>query len=201
MLLRVRAGNWKKPQLPNAQLAQDALRYKGAGYQFGGSPANGIGKWDCSSFLNWCAGHDLGMAIPGYAAGTYDGKSHGPVVVDWATWTGATTIPSPSAGDLCVWPGIGPTGHIGIALGSGQMISALNTRDGTIQTPIQGYGPAGVPLIYRSINAGANSGTVLTSAVGSKQLAQSCAEALIGTSGLIGLAGYAIYRSIRKRRL
>jgi cell wall-associated NlpC family hydrolase len=138
----------------------DATRYVGAGYEFGGAPATGTGHWDCSSFVNWVFGHDLGLAIPGFGAGTYDGKSHGPVVAQWATWAGASTISSSSRGSLAVWPGIGALGHMGICVGDGSMISALNHVKGTAHTPIQGYGPAGVPVIFRSVNnlQGAGSG-------------------------------------------
>lgn len=140
-------------------IASDALRYRGAGYVFGGVPDHGIGQWDCSSFVNWVVGNDLSMAIPGYSAGTYHGQAHGPVVLDWATWTGATTVPGPpTSGDLCVWPGAGAAGHIGIAISGTQMISALDTKDGTIVTPIVGYGPAGVALIYRAVSGNSSGG-------------------------------------------
>jgi cell wall-associated NlpC family hydrolase len=130
-------------------IAQDALKYAGHGYTFGGVPANG--QWDCSSFVNMVVGMDLGMAIPGYNAGKYDGKTHGPVVMDWATWTGATTVSSPQQDDLCVWAGFGALGHIGIATDPQHMISALNTHSGTVHTPIAGYGPGSVPVIYRRL--------------------------------------------------
>ena len=133
-------------------LAQDAMQYVGHGYTFGGVPAHG--QWDCSSFVNKCAGMDLKSAIPGYAAGAYDGSTHGPVVMDWATWSGASTVQGPpQANDLCVWAGIGALGHIGIATDGTHMVSALSTHYGTVHTPIAGYGPAGVPVIYRRINA------------------------------------------------
>jgi len=140
-------------------LAADAMKYNGARYVFGGAPANGIGNWDCSSFVNWCAGHDLGMAIPGMAAGTYTGKSHGPVVLDWATWTGASTIHgSPAQNDLCIWAGAGALGHMGIALSGDHMISAYDTAKGTIVTPIRGYGPPGAPLMFRRLTGGGGGG-------------------------------------------
>ena len=166
-----------------------ALRYKGAGYVFGGVPADGIGSWDCSSFVNWVLGNDLGMGIPGYPAGSYHGQVHGPVVLDYATWSGASTHSgNPSPGDLCVWPGIGPTGHIGIATGNTQMISALNHSKGTVQTPIQGYGPAGVAVIFRSVSGNSSSG----SSGGSSNL--------VGCTGLIGMVSYALLNRIERRR-
>lgn len=144
--------------MPDTAVAQDALKYQGKGYVFGGAPAKGLGNWDCSSFINWVVGHDLGMAIPGFSAGTYTGDSHGPVVLDWATWSGATTTNAPGPGDLCIWPGAGALGHIGIYLSSNQMISALNSNLGTITSGIQGNGPMGVALIYRSLNGGSGAG-------------------------------------------
>src|ERR1700734_2202521 len=103
-------------------LVSDALKYQGAGYVFGGTPgASGVGPWDCSSFVNAVVGRDLAMAIPGYAAGDYHGQAHGPVVSEWASWDGATTLPTgqtPSAGDIVVYNGVGASGHMGIALGA-----------------------------------------------------------------------------------
>jgi cell wall-associated NlpC family hydrolase len=140
-------------------IAGAALRYVGAGYVFGGVPSHGIGQWDCSSFVNWVVGHDSGMAIPGYGAGAYNGSSHGPVVVDWATWSGASNIKGPpNRGDLCVWPGIGVSGHIGIAIDASNMVSALNHIRGTVQTPIAGFGPAGVATVFRSLSGNSGAG-------------------------------------------
>jgi peptidoglycan DL-endopeptidase CwlO len=131
-------------------IAQDALQYKGAGYAWDGSPALGIGNWDCSSFCNWVIGHDEGMAIPEFPAGTYDGSSHGPSSFIWAAWTGCKTIgtdPSAAqAGDLCIW--MNAVGHIGIAIGGGQMISALDPTDGTKVTAISGTA-SGVFMVRR----------------------------------------------------
>lgn len=161
------ATNQSKPPSGTA-IASDALKYQGAGYVFGGVPGRGRGQWDCSSFVNWVVGHDLRMAIPGYAAGGYQGQVHGPAVVAWASWKGATTLPkgqAPQAGDLCVWNGIGASGHIGIALSATHMVSALDTKEGTVQTPIKGYGPVGAPFSYRRIN-GTGPGIQTTSVTG-----------------------------------
>lgn len=176
-------------------LAQDALQYRGYGYVFGGVPAHNH-AWDCSSFLNWCAGNDLGMAIPGYAAGSYHGQVHGPVVLDWSTWNGCTTIPESQAvaNDLAMWPGPGGAGHIGIVTGPNQMISALNTSLGTLQSPIHGYGPIGVPLIFRRIT-----GASLTSATQSTSLSDSLSGCLSALGIPIGVAAYALYRGSKRR--
>lgn len=130
-------------------IANDALRYNGAGYQFGGSPANGIGKWDCSSFVSWVMGHDLKMSIPLYPNGTYTGTAHGATAAMYLTWVGATSIPrnQTAAGDLCCW-----LTHIGIATAENQMISAYDTNLGTLVTGITGAGPTGEgkdPIIRR----------------------------------------------------
>lgn len=138
--------------MPNAvnssAIANDALRYKGAGYQYGGSPANGIGKWDCSSFASWVMGHDLGMSIPMYANGTYTGTSHGPTAQQYLVWTGAKSVArsSISPGDLCCW-----VTHIGFAIAENQMISAYDTAKGTLVTAITGAGPTGEPLTIRRV--------------------------------------------------
>jgi cell wall-associated NlpC family hydrolase len=173
-------------------LASDAAQYIGSGYVFGGTPAHGRGQWDCSSFINWCAGNDLGMAIPGFAAGSYHGQVHGPVVIDWASWSGCTTISKSTAasGDLVIWPGIGASGHIGVVTGSNQMISALNSSKGTVQTPIAGYGPIGIVPVYRHINGSSTStlASVLSDPTG-------CASLIPG----LGLAYAVLYSSQFKR--
>jgi cell wall-associated NlpC family hydrolase len=121
-------------------IAADALRYQGAGYVWDGSPAEGIGNWDCSSFCNWVIGHDMGLAIPGEGAGAYTGSSHGPNTVLWLAWTGCTTVghdgSQAQAGDLAVWQT-----HVGICTGPNQMISALNPEAGTKVTAINGAIP------------------------------------------------------------
>ena len=121
-------------------IADDALQYKGHAYSYGGAPGkDGSKPWDCSSFCNWVLSHDLGLAYPG--AGQYDGTSHGPPTGSWGAWfigrrmTVKGGIANAQAGDVVVW-----TGHMGIAIGGGQMVSALNHQLGTLVTPIQGNG-------------------------------------------------------------
>lgn len=131
-----------------AQIANAALGYVGAPYVYGGGNPSG---WDCSGFINWVLGHDLNMTLPGSTSPGFTGKTHGPVVVSYANWSKAGTVKSPEAGDLCIWVGVGPNGHIGIAQSPTTMISALNPGLGTVVTPIVGTGPAGAPLIYRRV--------------------------------------------------
>ena len=144
------------------RIAQDAGRWIGRGYVYGG-PASSPGDWDCSSFVSYVLGHDLGMGLPGgqWGAPGMPPAAHGPVVTSYATWGGARTVGRPAAGDLCIWVGSGPGGHIGIAVSDSEMVSALNPTDGTQRTPIAGTGPAGAPLIYRRLTGLAPDGTGL----------------------------------------
>lgn len=140
------------------EIASAALRYKGEGYVYGGTGSR-PGDWDCSSFVTYVLGHDLGLGVPGgsWASVTGRGTVHGPVVTSYATWSGAVTIPESQAaeGDLVLFVGTGTGGHMGIVLGHNQMISALDTAQGTLVSPIQGYGPPGAPIIYRRVKASA----------------------------------------------
>jgi cell wall-associated NlpC family hydrolase len=137
-----------------AAAAADALKYNGSPYVWGGAPAEnigptGIGNHDCSSLANWVYGHDLGLAIPFYGVGKYDGSQHGPPTMTWLAWTGCTTIGSdPSqaqAGDVCVWQT-----HMGIALGPNQMISA---QDPSLGTGISNIALPGEQLFVRRLKA------------------------------------------------
>lgn len=129
-------------------IAADAIKYKGAGYVWGGTPAKGVGNWDCSSFTNWVCGHDVGLPIPGMDAGKYDGSSHGPVTGTWIVWNGLTTIghdgSQAQAGDICVWET-----HMGIALGPNEMISAQDPQNGTQVSTINGFIPGELLFIRR----------------------------------------------------
>jgi cell wall-associated NlpC family hydrolase len=111
------------------QIAADALAYQGHCYTYGGAPGtDGTGCWDCSSFCNWVIGHDLGLAIPGFAGGTYTGATHGPPTGAWLLWTGVTRIrvADAGAGDVFCWQT-----HMGIATGPDSMISAEDPQNGT----------------------------------------------------------------------
>jgi cell wall-associated NlpC family hydrolase len=139
------------------QIASAALKYKGAGYTYGG-PAAHPGDWDCSSFVSYVLGHDLGLSLPGGKWGQpgFPPGSHGPVVESYAAWRGAVTVQAPGArGDLVCFVGVGPNGHMGVVLGPDQMVSALDSASGTLVTPIAGYGPPGAPVVYRRVIAAA----------------------------------------------
>jgi hypothetical protein len=164
-------------------VVDEALKYRGkVPYVYGGASPRG---WDCSGFVNYVLGHDLGLTLPG-GIRHFTGASHGPVVVQYATWSGAVTVKGPpQAGDLCVFVGLGPLGHIGIAIDSTRMISALDPQYGTAVTPIVGYGPPGAPLIYRRIKGVGSDGSVPAAAQG--QAAGNVAADLLLGAG-VGLA-------------
>lgn len=140
--------------LPSGQIiAAAAKRYDGEGYVYGGTAAR-PGDWDCSSFISYVLGHDLGLALPG---GRWGGPGmppavHGPVVLDYVSWSGAAPVPAgqQAPGDLVCWPGAGTGGHIGFVQGPNQMTSALDSQYGTATTPIQGYGPSDV-FVFRRV--------------------------------------------------
>ena len=174
------------------QIASDALRYRGQGYVYGGT-ARAPGDWDCSSFISYVLGHDLGLAIPG---GRFGGPgeppgTHGPVVETWASWAGARTVTDPARGDLVCFVGEGPNGHIGIVLGPDQMVSALDSSQGTIVTPIKGYGPPGAPIVYRRVlgvpagQGAAAPGQQQPAAGGGGQSAGAAALVALGVVGLM----------------
>lgn len=127
-----------------AAIAQDALKYVGNPYKWGGANPSG---WDCSGFCNWVIGHDLMLSIPGLPRGTqFDGQNHGPDVAQWIAWSGVAHIAGPpQPGDLVAW---GPNFHMGIATSATDLISALNPAQGTRVTPIA-VTHTGVPTYLR----------------------------------------------------
>lgn len=148
-----------------SSIANDALRYIGHPYVYGGAPGpNGTGGWDCSSFANWVLGHDLHMTLPGSSSPGYSGTSHGPTTLSYLAWGAATTVghsaSSAQAGDLLVWQT-----HIGFALGNDQMVSALGAKWGTVQTSIAGGSPTGEILFVRRIKGTSLSLTPLPAGV------------------------------------
>lgn len=116
--------------------------------------------WDCSGYVNYVLGHDLGYTLPG-GVKDFSGTWHGPVVAQYATWKGAGTVREEEPGDLAVWVGLGAGGHIGIVTGKNEMISALDPQYGTVVTPIRGYGPAGAPLIFRRVGNSQNANAAI----------------------------------------
>ena len=186
------------PPVTGAQVAADGLSYIGhVQYVSGGAPGAGppghADPTDCSGWVDKVEGIDFGLPIPGHPAGTWRGADHGPVVMDWATWNGCTTLPAgqrPSAGDLCIWPGWGNFAHIGIATGPAQMVSCLNPELGVRQTGIEGNGP--IPdrfLIFRRVNDTTPGGTVVGGPVPGRSAPAAARYALLGLAApLAGIA-------------
>lgn len=201
-----------KAALTGAAIAADALRYNGDGYVYGGTGAY-AGDWDCSSFVSWVLGKDLGLGLPGgtWQEVTRGGADHGPVVLDYASWGGASDVTMPARGDLVIWAGAGQGGHIGIVLGPNRMVSALDTAQGTCVTPISGYGPTGVPMLYRRVNGSsagppapspgpsAGSRGLLAPLLAGALVAAGMAGATLAAAAGIGLAGaWALAAAARK---
>ena len=129
----------------SSSIANDALGYEGHAYRYGGAPGpDGSQPWDCSSFVNWVLGHDLGFTLPGSSAPGYSGQSHGPTTLSYIGWSGAETVGHTAAaaqpGDLVV----GVT-HMGIATGGGNYISAHDVAERTSVKPISTFPD---PLFY-----------------------------------------------------
>lgn len=130
-------------------IAMDALQWRGHGYVYGG-PSNPNQGWDCSSFVSWILGHDFGLTLPGgsWAQVTSNGSAHGPVAAQYLFWSGANTVSGNQiqSGDLLCWQT-----HIGFAADPNHMISAYDSQDGTVLTPIQGAGPGGEIMVVRRV--------------------------------------------------
>ena len=87
-----------------------AIAYTGIGrpYVWGGTSPNG---WDCSGFTKWVYAQ-AGISIPRTNA-----------------WNAMTPTSNPQPGDLVMQNG---GAHVGIYVGNGMMISALNPSQGTL---------------------------------------------------------------------
>ena len=191
--------NTARPSPPAGRtIVGDAMRYRGATYVYGGTGAR-VGDWDCSSYVSYVLGHDLGLALPGgsWRAVTAGGTVHGPVVMSYVQWGGAVTVGSPEPGALVCWQGYGTNAHIGISIGGGRMISAYDTASGTIVTPIAGNGPqgAGPPIFRRVLGVPGGSTVPAGSGGGALSLAQQLA-ALVSDPLRILTAPFALARAV-----
>lgn len=90
-------------------IAATAMSYQGSPYVWGGTTPGG---WDCSGFVQYVYAQS-GISLPRTAA---------------AQGAAGTPTSNPQPGDLVIQNG---GSHVGIYLGNGQMISALNPGQGT----------------------------------------------------------------------
>jgi cell wall-associated NlpC family hydrolase len=107
-------------------IAAAAQQYIGKGYVWGGS-ANQPGDWDCSSFVSYVLGHDLGLPLPGGHWGDpgFPPNSHGPTTGSYLLYGGPIDSLAVQAGDLVVW-----SSHMGIAISNTQIVSARDPQEG-----------------------------------------------------------------------
>lgn len=105
---------------PAAASGLAAIAYTGIGrpYVWGGTTPNG---WDCSGFTQWVYAQ-AGISIPRVNA-----------------WSAMTPTSTPAPGDLVMQNG---GAHVGIYVGNGMMISALNPSQGTILHTVSATGTA-----------------------------------------------------------
>jgi cell wall-associated NlpC family hydrolase len=95
-----------------------AIAYTGIGspYVWGGTTPSG---WDCSGFTQWVYAQ-AGISIPRVNA-----------------WNAMKPTSTPAPGDLVMQNG---GAHVGIYVGNGMMISALNPSQGTLLLPVSATG-------------------------------------------------------------
>lgn len=137
-------GNTGTPTATGSAIADDALKYQGEGYIFGGPSQPG--KWDCSSFVNYVVGHDMGLAIPGgsWAVACNNGNSHGPATTSWILFGTPVNYGSELPGDILV-----TLDHMGIVTGGGKYMSAHDPAEGTSNSSYTGGFPGGTPHVRR----------------------------------------------------
>lgn len=127
------------------EIAAKALKYIGSGYVLGGN-ASRVGLWDCSSFVSFVLGHDLGYNLPGGKWGDpgFPPHAHGPTTREYMLFGKPIAASQVQKGDLIV-----SSTHMGIVVTEGSYMSA--------KTPILGTGlglytksfPGGTPVFRR----------------------------------------------------
>lgn len=133
-----------------ARIAAAALKYKGAGYRWGGI-GDVPGDWDCSSYVSKVLGQDLGLKLPGggkFGDPGYPPHAHGPGSTQYMLYGQGVNLSQVMPGDLVV-----SVEHIGIVIGPGQMISAMDPTRGTDVGTFPAGFPAGPPVYRRPIPA------------------------------------------------
>jgi cell wall-associated NlpC family hydrolase len=128
-----------------SSIADDAQKYIGAGYVYGGN-ASKVGDWDCSSFVSYVLGHDLGLPLPG---GKWGGpgmppNAHGPTTTTYQFYGTAINQSQVQAGDLVIW-----STHMGIAISPTEIVSAQDEKLGVGTSGIAATTASlGEPIVY-----------------------------------------------------
>lgn len=127
------------------EIAAKALKYIGSSYVFGGK-ADRVGNWDCSSFVSFILGHDLGYKLPGGKWGDsgFPPHAHGPTTVQYMMFGKPIAASKVEKGDIVV-----SSEHMGIVVAPHTYMSA--------KTPVLGTGlgdytknfPGGTPVFRR----------------------------------------------------
>jgi hypothetical protein len=144
------AGGGSISPVGSNSLADDAQKYVGQGYVWGGN-ASQPGQWDCSSFVSYVLGHDQGLPLPGGHWGDpgFPPNAHGPTTGSYLLYGTPIDRTAVQAGDLCVW-----SSHMGIAISNSQLVSARDPQEGTGISSIDGTTASlGEVLFCRRINA------------------------------------------------
>ena len=128
------------------RIAAQSLKYMGASYVFGG-PADRVGNWDCSSFVSFILGHDLGYPLPGGKWGDpgMPPHTHGPTTHNYLLWGKPVSAAQAQKGDLVV-----SSEHIGIVVGPGG--SYMSAKAPLLGTNLGNYAqsfPGGSPVFRR----------------------------------------------------
>ena len=147
------------PATTTSAIATAALKYQGQGYVYGG-PADRPGNWDCSSFVSYVLGHDLGLPLPGGKWGDpgFPPNAHGPTTGDYMSYGTPINRSQVQAGDLIVW-----ADHIAIAVSGSEAISAHDPAEGTSVTGIDAENAYhGGNASYRRVAVGGGGGTIAT---------------------------------------
>ncbi|WP_051389322.1 NlpC/P60 family protein [Arthrobacter sp. 35W] len=117
-----------------AAIIKSAYQGLGHPYVWGGTSYQ-LG-WDCSGFVQW-AYRQAGLQLP-----------------RTEQWEGLTATSTPQPGDLVVQNPDGPNhwAHIGIYIGEGRMISALNPAVGTVLLPVAATEIAGKSMYFTMVD-------------------------------------------------
>lgn len=113
-------------------------------YLYGGWKITG---WDCSGAVGYTLAGIGIRSLPGLPASWYATMPYHPgAAVNYRTWDKTWKPDNIIMGDLLVWET-----HMGIALTSTMMVSALDAEYGTFVSPITGWGPSGETMVVRRL--------------------------------------------------